>query len=40
MKFEAALGENVKFEPKSYEIYGPLRDKDDPKNMESQNMKT
>lgn len=40
MKFEAALGPNVKFEPKSYEIYGPRRDKDHPKDIESQNIKT
>ncbi len=30
MKMKAVLGENVVFEPMSYEIYGPLRDKDRP----------
>lgn len=30
MRFEVVLGQNVKFEPKSYEIYGPRRDKDRP----------
>lgn len=28
MRFEALLGDDIKFEPKSYEIYGPRRDKD------------